>query len=111
MWCEKALRASRRALGVPPSGGCGPRKRGTPNGHFADAAADEIGDGDLRGGMEVAGERIALPRAQQGLHIGRGVGVAVFLSIVAGGKFNEKDLFDNHGMAPKMPESQNILSV
>ena len=27
--------------------------------HFVDAAADEIGDGDLRGGIDVAGERIA----------------------------------------------------
>ena len=36
--------------------------------HFADAAADKIGDGDLRGGMDVAGERIALPPAQQVVH-------------------------------------------
>ena len=44
--------------------------------HFADAAADEIRDGDLRGGMDVAGERIAPPPAQQVIHFGRGVEVA-----------------------------------
>ena len=33
--------------------------------HFADTAADEIGDGDLRGGMDVAGERIAPMRASR----------------------------------------------
>ena len=40
--------------------------------YFADAAADEIGDGDWRGGMDVAGERIAPPPAQQAIHFGRG---------------------------------------
>ena len=44
--------------------------------HFADAAADEIGNGDWRGGMDVAGERIAPPPAQQASHFGRGVEVA-----------------------------------
>ena len=50
--------------------------------HFADAAADEIGDGDLRGGMDVAGERIAPPPPQQAIHFGRDVEVSVFLSRV-----------------------------
>ena len=40
--------------------------------HFADAAADEIGDGDLRGRMDASGERIAPPPAQQAIHFGRG---------------------------------------
>ena len=39
--------------------------------HFADAAADEIGDGDLRGGMDAARERIAPPPAQQAIHLDR----------------------------------------
>ena len=51
-----------------------------PVGHFADAAADEIGDGDLRGGMNVAGERITPSPAQQAIHFGRGVEVAACLS-------------------------------
>ena len=47
-----------------------------PAGHFADAAADEIGDGDLRGEMDVAGERIVPPPAQQAIYFGRSVEVA-----------------------------------
>ena len=47
-----------------------------PAEHFADAAADETGDGDLRGGMDVAGEWIAPPPARQASHFGRGVEVA-----------------------------------
>jgi len=52
-----------------------------PGEHFADAATDEIGDGDLRGGMEVAREWIDLPPAQQAIHFGQSVEVA-FLSKV-----------------------------
>ena len=44
--------------------------------HFADAAADEIGDGDWRGGMDVAGEWVTPPPAQQAIHFGRGVEIA-----------------------------------
>jgi len=47
--------------------------------HFAEAAADEIGDSDLRGGMDVAGEWIAPPPAQQAIHFDRGVEVAAAL--------------------------------